>query len=114
MSSEIVVSDREYQAMLKLDFHSFVERTFYELNPEAVFRHGLYIELVASALQKCLDGGVKRLIINLPPRGLKSHMVSVALVAFALGHDPAKKFICASYGQDLAEKHARDCRTIMM
>jgi predicted phage terminase large subunit-like protein len=114
MSNQIVMSDREYQAMLKLDFPSFVERTSYELNPEAVFRHGLYIELVASALQKCLDGGVKRLIINLPPRGLKSHMVSVALVAFALGHDPTKKFICASYGQDLADKHARDCRTIMM
>ena len=114
MSSQVVMSDREYQAMLKLDFSSFVERTFYELNPEAVFRHGVYIDLVASALQKCLDGGVKRLIINLPPRGLKSHMVSVALVAFALGHDPTKKFICASYGQDLADKHARDCRTIMM
>jgi predicted phage terminase large subunit-like protein len=108
------MSDREYQAMLKLDLPSFVERTFYELNPEAVFRHGVYIELVASALQRCLDGEVKRLIINLPPRGLKSHMVSVALVAFALGHDPTKKFICASYGQDLADKHARDCRTIMM
>jgi hypothetical protein len=114
MSSQVAISDREYEAVMKLDFTSFVERTFYELNPETIFQHGLYIELVASTLQRCLDVGAKRLIINLPPRGLKSHMVSVALVAFALGHDPTKKFICASYGQDLADKHARDCRAIMM
>jgi hypothetical protein len=25
-----------------------------------------------------------------------------------LGHSPATQVICASYGQDLADKHARD------
>jgi len=30
-----------------------------------------------------------------------------------LGRDPAKQIICASYGQDLADKHARDTRTVM-
>ena len=30
-----------------------------------------------------------------------------------LGQDPAKQIICASYGQDLADKLARDCRTLM-
>jgi hypothetical protein len=43
MSSQVVMSDREYKDMMKLDFTSFVERTFYELNPEAVFQPGLYI-----------------------------------------------------------------------
>jgi predicted phage terminase large subunit-like protein len=114
MSSLVAISDREYKAMLRTNLATFVERSFYELNPEAVFQLSLYIDLVASFLERCLNGGVKRLIINLPPRGLKSHMVSVALPAFALGHDPTKKFICASYGQDLADKHARDCRTLMM
>ena len=38
---------------------------------------------------------------------------SVAFSAWLLGHDPAKQIICASYGQDLADKHARDCRTLM-
>jgi predicted phage terminase large subunit-like protein len=37
----------------------------------------------------------------------------VAFPAFLLGHDPSAKIICASYGQDLANKHAMDCRTIM-
>jgi predicted phage terminase large subunit-like protein len=53
------------------------------------------------------------LIINLPPRYLKSHCASIAFVAWVLGHDPGKHIICASYGQDLADKMARDCRTLM-
>jgi len=32
---------------------------------------------------------------------------------WCLGHDPAAQIICASYGQDLADKFARDCRRIM-
>jgi predicted phage terminase large subunit-like protein len=39
--------------------------------------------------------------------------VSVAFVAWLLGHEPAKQIICASYGQALADKHARDTRIVM-
>jgi predicted phage terminase large subunit-like protein len=53
------------------------------------------------------------MIITVPPRNLKSICASVALPAFALGHDPACKFICVSYAQGLAEKHANDCRALM-
>ena len=34
-------------------------------------------------------------------------------MAWWLGHNPAGHVICASYGQDLADKLARDCRTLM-
>jgi predicted phage terminase large subunit-like protein len=39
--------------------------------------------------------------------------VSVAFPAFLLGHNPASQIICVSYGQDLADKLARDCRNLM-
>lgn len=107
------ISLAEYKTLLRNDFVTFIERSFYELNPQATFISGLYIELLASFLEKCRTGGTKRLIINLPPRTLKSHAASVAFVAWLLGHDPSKQIICASYGQDLADKHARDCRTLM-
>jgi hypothetical protein len=106
-------SANEYQAILRNDLTSFIERSFYELNPEATFVPGQYIDLLASVLEKCRTGETKRLVINLPPRTLKSHGASVALPARMLGHDPSKHIICVSYGQDLAEKHARDCRTLM-
>ncbi|MGB7189881.1 MAG: hypothetical protein WBD10_07085 [Acidobacteriaceae bacterium] len=37
------------------------------------------------------------MILNLPPRTLKSHAASVAFPAWLLDHDPAKQIICASY-----------------
>jgi len=37
----------------------------------------------------------------------------VAFPAFLLGHNPASQIICVSYGQDLADKLARDSRTVM-
>ena len=56
---------------------------------------------------------VVRLIINLPPRHLKSLMASIAFPAWCLGHDPSAQILCVSYAQDLADKLARDCRGIM-
>jgi hypothetical protein len=107
------LTNREYRAVLRTHLSTFIERSFLELNPSEEFIYGEYIDLLAATLQKCCTGEIKRLIINLPPRTLKSHAASVAFPAFLLGHDPAKQIICASYGQDLAEKHARDCRTLM-
>jgi hypothetical protein len=113
MSSMAVISHRDYDVILRNDFSTFIERSFYELNPQTEFITGHYIDLLAATLEKCRTGQTKRLIVNLPPRTLKSHAASVAFPAFLLGHDPSKQIICASYGQDLAEKHSRDCRTLM-
>lgn len=111
--STIELSLEEYRVLLRNDFVTFIERAFYELNPHADFITGQYIDVMAATLERCRTGQTKRLIINLPPRTLKSHAASVGFPAWLLGHAPAKEIICASYGQDLAEKHARDCRTLM-
>ncbi|MDP9052012.1 MAG: phage terminase large subunit [Acidobacteriota bacterium] len=113
MTASSTLSSSEYQVVLRNDLTTFIERSFYELNPQATYLPGLYIELIASALEKCRTGGTKRLIINLPPRTLKSHAASVVFPAWLLGHDPSKQIICVSYGQDLSDKHARDSRTLM-
>jgi predicted phage terminase large subunit-like protein len=107
------LSYAEYEFILRNDLMSFIERSFCELNPQTVFLTSAHIEVMASRLEACRLGATKRLIVNLPPRSLKSHAVSVAFVAWLLGHDPASQIICASYGQDLADKHARDCRLLM-
>jgi predicted phage terminase large subunit-like protein len=107
------LSQEEYEYVLRNDFVSFIERSFYELNPQTKFVSGAHIELIATKLEACRQGKIKRLIINLPPRGLKSHCASIAFPAWCLGHNPAMEIICVSYGQDLADKFARDDRTIM-
>ena len=107
------LADTDYEHILRNDLASFTIRTFYELHPHGPFLHAPFIDLMVSRLVACLKGDSKRLIITLPPRHLKSLCVSVAFAAWLLGHHPSKHVICASYGQELAEQHARDCRTIM-
>jgi hypothetical protein len=58
------------------------------------------------------DCGIRRLMVNLPPRHLKSLLASVAFPARCLGHEPAQ-ILCVSYAQDLADKLSRDCRQII-
>lgn len=109
----MILSPVEYQFILQRDFTSFIERAFYELNPQTRLIMSAYIEVLATKLEACRRGEIHRLIVNVPPRHLKSHCASVCLPAWILGHQPWSQVICASYGQELADKLARDCRTVM-
>jgi predicted phage terminase large subunit-like protein len=109
----MMLSPAEYEFILRRDLMSFIERAFYELNPQTPFISGPHIEMMAAKLEACRQGKIRRLIINVPPRNLKSHCSTIAFVAWWFGHNPTGHVICASYGQDLADKLARDCRTVM-
>jgi predicted phage terminase large subunit-like protein len=102
----------EYRAMLRLDFNAFIERSFYELNPTTAFQSNWHIEVLAAELEACRRGETKRLIINVPPRSLKSHCASIAFPAWLLGHNPSAQIIVASYAQELANKLSCDCRAL--
>lgn len=106
--------NRQLRAILRRDPSAFIEKVFYELNPGAVYLPNWTIDLIAATLEQVRLGMITRLIINLPPRSLKSIIASVAFPAFVLGHDPTAEIICTSYAQDLADKFSRDTRTIML
>jgi len=108
------LSPREYDAILRSDLGWFAERCFCDLNPQAPFLPNWHIEVIAAKLMAVREGKIRRLIITLPPRHLKSLLASIAFPAWCLGHDPSAQILCVSYAQDLADKHARDCRSIMM
>ena len=103
----------EYDAILRSDLSFFAQRCFAELNPQAVFAMNWHIDVIAAKLTAVRQGRIRRLIINLPPRHLKSLLASVAFPAWCLGHNPSAQILCVSYAQDLADKLARDCRSIM-
>jgi hypothetical protein len=102
-----------YHAALREDFCTFAVRAFAELHPGKELVMGRHIEVTASRFADVSEGGCRRLLINQPPRSLKSFQGSVAFPAWLLGHDPTATIICVSYAQDLAERLARDCRTLM-
>jgi predicted phage terminase large subunit-like protein len=100
-------------ALLRSDFKSFLYRCMLTLNPGAAFIPNWHIEAIAYQLQRVRAGEITRLIINLPPRYLKSLTVSVIFPAFLLGHNPRLKIFGISYGTELSGKHAADFRAIV-
>ncbi len=100
-------------AVLRNDFMAVVHRCMLTLNPGTPFQRNWHHEAIAHALGKVRTGEVTRLVINAPPRSLKSIMASVVFPAYMLGLDPRKKIFCISYGTDLAAKHAGDFRSIV-
>ena len=97
------LSPREYDAILRADFCYFAQRCFSHLNPQAAFATNWHIEVIAAKLAAVRQGKIRRLIINLPPRHLKSLLASIAFPAWCLGHDPSAQILCVSYAQDLSD-----------
>ena len=108
------VTRAQYDAALRNDFALFAARCFHQLNPQAELAMNWHLEVIAAKLTAVREGKIRRLIICLPPRHLKSLMASIAFPAWLLGHSPSAQILCVSYAQDLADKLARDCRGIMM
>lgn len=102
-----------YFAAVKADFGVFLQQAFATIYPGKEFQGSWHIDALAYCLDRSIAGTLPRLIINMPPRHLKSFIVSVAFPAYLLGRDPTAKVICISYSDDLARMLSRDFKRIM-
>lgn len=100
-------------ALLREDLYSFSVKAFQQVFPGIEYLPSWHHKVIAHHLMQVLDGKITRLIINVPPRSLKSYLSVVSFVAFMLGRRPSANVVCVSYSQELANKHARDCRALM-
>jgi predicted phage terminase large subunit-like protein len=100
-------------AFIARDLFTFIRMAFDTVVPGEFLNPNWHIRAMAFALERVMRGEIRRLIITLPPRNLKSITASVAFPAYVLGHDPTKKIVCVSYSTELAVKHANDCRAVM-
>ena len=97
-------SPAEYKALLRADFASFARHSFHLLNPRTPFVPGWHFEVIAAKLAAVRAGHIWRLIVNMPPRHLKSHLVSVASRHCVLGHELRLQILCVSYAQDVLRR----------
>lgn len=108
-----MIANNVIKALLRTDFPSFLLKVFQTLNPGTAYIHNWYIDLISEILKQVEKGEIKRLIINLPPRNLKSTIINVAWPAWLLAHNPAIRIISTSYSQSLSIKHSLDTRSII-
>ncbi|MCL1973135.1 MAG: phage terminase large subunit [Endomicrobia bacterium] len=105
--------NKEIAAALRNDFKSFVIKVFHEVAANSSYLDNWHIDVICHNIEQVINGNKKKLIINVPPRYMKSIICSVALPAFLLGNNPKENIICVSYSDDLAAKMAFDCKRVI-
>ena len=103
----------DLEILLRSDFASFIALAFGIVNPGQRYQYSWQHAALAHLLQEVAAGQLKRLLVAMPPRYLKSLICSVALPAWLLGRSPTRRIICASYSNELAADHAAACRSLM-
>jgi len=91
----------------------FIKKVFSTVDPKSVYKHNWHIDLIAEYLEAVTLKQIPNLLINVPPRFLKSICTTVSWPAWLLGKDPSDQIIAASYANKLATKHSVDCRLVV-
>ena len=94
------------------DLRLFVELAFRIIEPGKALTPSWHIDHLTWLLEQVTEGRTRRLIINVPPRSLKSILISVIYVAFLMGNDPSLRIIVSSHNLELARKLASDFRRL--
>lgn len=99
------------KSLILKDFTSFARYAIPRLGKQILFWP--YMLLICAALQCLADGHRKKLIINLPPRHLKTTLCSVLLAAWELGRFPDKEILVVTCSEGLAREIASGVRIIL-
>ena len=105
--------NRALKAILRTDLRFFIRKVFATVSPGEPYLHNWHVDAIVHQLMRVHAGESRRLLINQPPRSLKSICVSVGYVAWLLGHDPKRRVIVASYSGDFAAELHRQFRMVV-
>lgn len=104
---------RQLEALLRTNLTAFAEKVFQTTSRGDTYRHNWHLEALGHHLQEVAEGRIKRLLVTMPPRNLKSTFCSIALPAWMLGRSPTKKIIAITYGAELSKAQQNDFRAVV-
>ena len=98
---------------MRRSLKEFTKSSWPAIEPGRDFHDNWHIDAISEHLQAVVEGDIKRLIINIPPRHMKSISVAVALPAWTWTIQPSKKFLYASYAGSLSIRDSVKCRRLI-
>jgi len=109
--SEIDVQER---LAAEKSLYTFSRLAWPILNPGTTFLPNWHIKLICEYLMLVTRGDILRLIINMPPRYMKSLLVSVFWPCWEWVNVPSKRRLFVSYSGDLSKLHSDFRRKILL
>jgi len=93
--------------------YDFIVQAWPIIEPGTPFLPNWHLQLICEHLEAVKAGEILRLIINQPPRTMKSISTSVMFGPWWWIHDPSMRMMFASYSGDLAVDHSVARRRIL-
>lgn len=109
----MVTDYQALQALCRENLGAFTYKAFGVVESADNYQHNWHIDCIAEHLMAVWRHEIRRLVINMPPRTLKTHSTSVSFPAWGMGKDPTIKFMLTSFKGSLAEKMTRKTRMVM-
>src|SRR5215211_3060273 len=100
-------------ALAERSLKEFVVQAWHVVEPNTPFVDGWHLDAICDHLEACVRGEVRNLVINIPPRCMKSLLVGVFFPAWVWTTQPWKRFLYSSYGQHLAIRDSLKCRRLI-
>ena len=91
----------------------FAKQSWPIIEPATALLWNWHLDLICEHLEQVALGKITRLIVNVPPRSMKSLLISIFFMCWMWATKPWTRFLCASYSAQLALKHSRDRRALL-
>lgn len=91
----------------------FVASAWHIIEPTNVFTPGWHIDAICEHLEAVTAGEIRNLIINIPPRHMKSLAVSVFWPTWLWIRNPGFRWLFSSYAQSLSTRDSLKCRRLI-
>ena len=117
MSNEIdkIKAEIHFQDILVIEnFYTFIKKFWHVIEPGTVFKDGWHVHAICLHLSAVTEFKIPKLIVNIPPRHMKSIIISAMWPAWVWLKYPHRKFIYASYSQSLALQDSVKTRDIIL
>lgn len=99
--------------LAKRSLHEFVKQAWEVIEPGRVFHDNWHIQAICEHLEAVHRGEITRLIINIPPRHMKSITTCVGFPTWVWLQKPHTQFMFASYAASLSVRDSVKCRRLM-
>lgn len=96
-----------------LTLHEFACEAWHVLEPATPFVDSWHIGAICEHLQAQTDGQIRRLLINMPPRHMKSLLVAVLWPMWEWTFKPSVRWLYSSYAFALSKRDSLKCRRLI-
>lgn len=95
------------------DSYYHFARYFFRIRYGRKMQLNQHVKVICGTLQKCIDGQITNLIINIPPGFSKSMLAGEFLFPYAMARNKYAKSIILSYGQGLSYRTSQSAKNII-